>query len=217
MNFTLCTNGDFLDGETADRVEKLNNLVALVSMDGLREKHDWRRGGGSYDKTAEAMQLLKDRRLLFGYMTTIMPYNRKEVSSEQFVEEMIKRGSMIGGYTLFLSRQDGETLSPKEYREVAENLSKIARDFPLYILSADFGYMDGDVELRHSKRLIAVTVGPSGEVRTERGNVPIGIIGVDGSLEEIISKDETQRIFREKLLGTGGADRDARLEVLQNI
>ena len=216
MSFNFCTNGDFLDKDLANRISKLDNLVPFVSIDGLKKTHDWRRGKGSYDNAIKAMNLLKDRSRLFGYMSTVMPQNKDVVSSREFVDEMVDSGCMIGGYSLFLCGSVvSSIISPEEYWQFAGKLRDIAREFPLYILSTDFGYMGNGIVYRKSKRLIAVSVGPSGEVRTERGSIPIGNLSVN-SLDDIISNESTQKIFKEKIIGTGGAERDPRLGILQN-
>ena len=77
--------------------------------------------------------------------------------------------------------------------------------------------MGKDTPIQSSKRLIAITIGPSGELRTERGGTPLGHLGPDSTLDGILSNENTQRILREKLNGTGGSERDPRLGIIQGI
>jgi hypothetical protein len=215
MIFNFCTNSYYVDDVVADRIADLPNLVPFVSVDGLRVKNDYRRGEGSYDKAMNAMRLFKERRLFFAYMATIMAHNKWEVSDQGFVEAMVENGAMLGGYSLFIAESSEEIgVNAVDYATVIQRLQKLARSMPLYMFSSDYGYLTNKA-IQGSKRGTGVTITPSGAVKTERGGQPIGRIGVDGSLEDIIFDPETQRILREKVRGTGGAERDARLEIVQ--
>lgn len=219
MSFNFCTNGDFIDETLADQIASLDNLVPFVSIDGLQANHDWRRGTGSYEQAMRVFDMLRDRNRLMGYMTTIMPHNHQEVSSEQFVEQMIRKGCMIGGYSFFIccSGKIEDIVDLSDFSITVKKLIQIAQEMPIYILSTDFGYLGNGIQMQGSKRLIAVTVGPSGEVKTERGSIPLGRINEENSLEDIVLSKQVQDIFRKKLLGLGGGERDARLKLVQSI
>ncbi|HII64829.1 TPA: hypothetical protein HA280_04880 [Candidatus Woesearchaeota archaeon] len=86
----ICTNGDFVDEKAADRIASSRSIVPFISIDGLRDLHDKRRGEGSYDNALKAMGRFKERKAMIGYSTTITSENFREVSSERFMDEMVK-------------------------------------------------------------------------------------------------------------------------------
>ncbi len=217
INFNLCTNGDYLNEELADRIAKCTNLIPSISVDGFEKTNDSRRGKGSFEAGAKAHGLLKERRLYFAYMSTLMPENWREVCSKEFIEMIVERGCFAAAYSLYMCLKEKEaSLSPEEYLEFCEELKKRGEEYPIYLFTSDFGLMRAKTNLEHHKRLVSISVGPSGEIRTDRGSVILGKITKDNSLEKIILSHETQRQFREKLEGTGRG-KDPRFKIIQKM
>ena len=56
MFVALNTNGQCIDGDYARRLANAGVSQVKVSVDGLRESHDWNRGRGTYDKCIQALK-----------------------------------------------------------------------------------------------------------------------------------------------------------------
>ena len=216
VNVVLCNNGDYLNRGIADRIEATDNITPSLSVDGFRESHDKRRGNGSYQHVLQAMALLKERRILFGYSTTLNSGNFLEVTSERFVDEMIGHGAFIGYYCPFFSNSPHPfKLEPGQFADAIARLNQQSADKPIYILSPDYGRLKGGKIIK-GKRLVSITVDPWGGVRTERGGKPIDSVTERRSLLEIIASSEFQSIFRMKVNGADDAPDDGGRRVIRD-
>jgi len=56
----LCTNGTLIDKKIDSILRISQQLVILISLDGLKESHDKTRGKGSFDKTINNIRLLQE-------------------------------------------------------------------------------------------------------------------------------------------------------------
>lgn len=214
----ICTNGDFIDDKVAGRIGDVHNIVPFISVDGPKEVHDRRRGAGSYQNATRAMRLLKDRKAMIGYSTTIHSGNFHEVSSEQFVDQMIENGAFIGFYTVFISNSPHEyQLTPEQLALAIDRLNILSAGKPLYILSTDHGRLNGSRVIK-GKRLMGITIDPWGGVRTERGGPVIDGITSERDLEKILTSAKFQAIFRSKSNGEETAPYDSgRAQLRQDV
>jgi MoaA/NifB/PqqE/SkfB family radical SAM enzyme len=210
----LCTNGDFLDEKVADRLADMHNTATFLSIDGFKEKNDRRRGNGSYENATKSMSYLRERKALIGHSSTITSQNYEEITEELFMDSMIDRGSMMGSYVLFISNKDHELQpSPEQFAQAISNLNTYGKTKGLYFLSAEFGRLKGNKVMK-GKRLIALTVDPFGNVRTERGGDHIAQINGRTTLTDIIKSERVQKIFARKLDGsTNGPEDGKRREI----
>ena len=90
--FMVYTNGTLIDEEKADKLAQLANLSPSFSLEGGREYTDARRGKGTYDKVMHAMDLLRERGVLFGASITAMSNNLDELFSDSFIDHLIEKG-----------------------------------------------------------------------------------------------------------------------------
>jgi hypothetical protein len=208
VSSVICTNGDFVDDRLADRAARYNNVSFTLSIDGLREKNDRRRGEGSFDNVTNAMRLLGERKIVLGYSATITSDNHEEVAGREFVEEMIQMGNILGSYTLFFAEEPHPLQpSPEQYARSMDKLNSLAGSVPIYLFSSQYGRLTGE-RLQKGKKLLSVTVDPYGNVSTERGGCPVDQITDGNSLSDIIRSDTVQEIFRKKLSGADDAPPD---------
>ncbi len=99
--FQTITNGMFFDGETIGRLRAAGNVTPLISLDGLRERNDQRRGEGVFDAASAGLDALKSAGLLFGVATTVTGANAEEVLGDAFVEQIIAKGAMYLWYYVY--------------------------------------------------------------------------------------------------------------------
>ena len=90
--FLLFTNGLLITDETARVMRRLGNVSPLVSIEGLHEVSDERRGGTNvYERAVEGLARCRDQKLVTGVATSICKSNMAELATEKFVNELIAR------------------------------------------------------------------------------------------------------------------------------
>ena len=96
--FHAFTNGTLIDDAFCDEVTDVGNLSFSLSIEGFREVNDSRRGEGDFDKVMHAMDLLRKHGIVFG---TSICYTRKNidtVTSDEFLDLLIKKGVWFTWY-----------------------------------------------------------------------------------------------------------------------
>ena len=96
--FLAYTNASLVDQAFCDRMKDVGNLSLALSIEGTEESNDFRRGDGAYSKTIEAMDLLKKNGLFFGISVCYTSKNIPSVTSDEFLDLMIEKGSRFGLY-----------------------------------------------------------------------------------------------------------------------
>ena len=99
--FQIITNGMFHTDENANRIRELGNVTPLVSIDGLEDANNGRRGPDVFQAAVEGLGRLKKRKILFGVATTVTSQNMEEVLSDRYVQFIIERGAMYLWYYVF--------------------------------------------------------------------------------------------------------------------
>lgn len=97
-SFMVYTNGTMIDEAFAQRLLKVGNVLTILSLEGFKKETDARRGEGVFDKVMEAMDVLKRNRVLFGFSVTHTRKNADVVTSEEFVDMLVKKGCILGWY-----------------------------------------------------------------------------------------------------------------------
>lgn len=96
--FQIITNGMFFDDENVRRLVAAGNVTPLISIDGLQEHNDRRRGQGVFASAMEGIARLRRHKVLFGIATTVTAENVGEVLSDRYVEQIIHLGAMYLWY-----------------------------------------------------------------------------------------------------------------------
>ncbi len=91
MFFLMYTNGTLVDDRTAKRIARLGNLTPAVSVEGLRERTDRRRGKGAFEKIVAAMERLRREKVLFGVSITASRENADEILSDPVMDFYMER------------------------------------------------------------------------------------------------------------------------------
>ena len=91
--FMIYTNGTLIDEEMADNFLDAGNASPCISLEGFTGETDSRRGKGTTEKVARAMELLKDRGVLFGSSITVTRENCDLLlESDELIEQLIDKG-----------------------------------------------------------------------------------------------------------------------------
>lgn len=201
--FQIYTNGQFIDESAAKKLADLGNAVICISVEGLKEETEARRGKGTWEKIMRAMDLLKENGVLFGYSVTAVRGNNELIVSDGFFDFFIEKGCFLGWYFNYIptGKDPDLNLMPtpeqRDYRrrrvlEIRKTKNIIPIDFwndgPLV-----HGCMAGGKNYMHVN--VNGDVEPCVFIHFAVDNVK------DKSLTEIITSDFF-RLFRKKQMQT---------------
>lgn len=96
--FPIFTNGTMLNLSYLEMFSKYRNLVPVISMEGLQERTDKRRGKDVYAKLLEGMEQLHKKGIIYGASVTVTKDNLKEVTSDEFLKVLNSYGCNIVFY-----------------------------------------------------------------------------------------------------------------------
>jgi MoaA/NifB/PqqE/SkfB family radical SAM enzyme len=146
MIFHMYTNGTLIDEEVCQKLADVGNVLPAISIEGYREETDERRGKGHFDRIMKAMDLLKEKKILFGFSATLTRHNTDILNSGEFVDFMIEKGCVLGWYFMYVPigrEPDFESMqTPAQRGYQFERLTHLRATKP--ILLADF-WNDGPV------------------------------------------------------------------------
>lgn len=100
--FQIFTNGHFITDDFAAELRRVGNATPLISVEGTPEISDLRRGRtGVYDNTIAGLEACTRNRLITGVTTSVCQNNYDELVSEEWVDELIRRGVHYVWYTTY--------------------------------------------------------------------------------------------------------------------
>lgn len=74
------------------------NFIPAISLEGFESATDQRRGNGVYRKATEAMELLKQKKLIYGISACYTSANLESITSEEFFDSLIEKGAYFIWY-----------------------------------------------------------------------------------------------------------------------
>ena len=138
--FLSFTNGTLVDDAFCKELVDVGNFALAFSIEGDEASTDMRRGQGTYRKVIEAMERMREHKLLFGYSTCYHRYNTESVGSDTFVDDMIAKGCRFAwnftyipvgkdAVTDFLATPEQRAYMYRRIREIRETKPIFAMDF----------------------------------------------------------------------------------------
>lgn len=94
--FLIFTNGTLIDTAFAQAAAAAGNMIFALSLEGLEQSTDDRRGSGVFSKVMNAMDLLHDAGAFYGFSATYTRKNVEELMGDEFIETMINKGCYFG-------------------------------------------------------------------------------------------------------------------------
>jgi MoaA/NifB/PqqE/SkfB family radical SAM enzyme len=139
--FVVFTNGTTLTQEAAEKMRQLGNVSPLISIEGLEEVSDERRGGRDvYARAMQGLEYCRKNRLITGVATSICKSNIKDLVSEDFVNSVIKHGVHYLWYYIYRPVGPDPTpelaLSPEDITDVRRFIVDIRTKAPIMIVDA---------------------------------------------------------------------------------
>lgn len=133
--FQIFTNGTLIDASIAQFLSKTGNALVLFSLEGRSEDTDLRRGVDVFQRITHAMDLLKEKGVLFGMSVLVTPRNFEMVTSQDFVNEMIRRGALFAWYLTYKPVGDNPDMSmllpPDQRHQLSQKVVEIRNTLPI--------------------------------------------------------------------------------------
>ena len=96
--FLAFTNGTLIDEKFADEMLRMKNFVPAISVEGFEEATDFRRGAGTYQAVMRAMDILRERKLVFGASCCYTSKNVDSLRSEEYFDHLIEKGAKFAWF-----------------------------------------------------------------------------------------------------------------------
>jgi MoaA/NifB/PqqE/SkfB family radical SAM enzyme len=136
--FTPFTNGTLFNDEIADKLMKLGNVMPMFSLEGFEKETDDRRGKGVFKKVMDGMDLLKSRGIPFGVSSATTTHNMETVSSEEFIDMLIQKGSRMSWYFIYMPVGEKpkveDMLKPEQRIELGRRVRNIRVTKPYFAI-----------------------------------------------------------------------------------
>ena len=143
--FTAFTNGTLIDEAFADEMLRVKNFAPAISLEGFGEATDSRRGAGVYDRVLKAMEILHERKLIYGISCCYTRHNAEFIGSEEYFDAMIRWGAKFCWFFTYMPvGKDAapELMASAEQREMMyHQIRKFRKTKPLFTM--DF-WNDGE-------------------------------------------------------------------------
>jgi MoaA/NifB/PqqE/SkfB family radical SAM enzyme len=131
MAFQVYTNGLLVDDEKVERLARLGNAAISISVDGLADETDRRRGKGTYSKATALMRKLSKAGVIVGFSAMLSQRNFDTIYSDQFLDEMIACGAGFGWIPLAVPQGracvEPDLILTEEQKKEIYNMVKEAR------------------------------------------------------------------------------------------
>jgi len=138
--FQIYTNGSLVTEQLTDKLQDLGNAIPLLSINGFEDSNDSIRGKGNFQTVVQAMDLLKDRGVLFGVSLTATSRNLDSMLDLAFYDFLIEKGAKIGWVFQYMPVGRNPTLelmlSGAQRKELGQFIYKVRNSRPFFI--ADF-------------------------------------------------------------------------------
>ncbi len=139
--FLLFTNGTLITDGIAGELRRLGNVSPLISIEGLTDVSDERRGGRDvYARTMAGVEQCRKNRLVIGAATSVCRSNLHDLASGSFIQDLTQRGVHYLWYYIYRPvgpRPAPElALSHEQIVELRRFIVDIRRHAPMLIVDA---------------------------------------------------------------------------------
>ena len=127
--FTIMGNPFHLNDQVCRELKHYGCQKYQLSLDGLRETHDWFRKPGSFDCTLEKIGCINHAEIRSVIMTTVSKQNYMEVPG--IIDAVVKAGENIFAFSRYVP-SGGEldtSMTPQEYRNLLSMCDKKFREY----------------------------------------------------------------------------------------
>ena len=137
--FLIFTNGTLVREEVAGRMAELGNTTPAISVEGLQEETDARRGRGIYRKILRAFRSLREAGVPFGISVTVTRKNAELVLSDAFIDRYFEEEGAIYCWMfqympIGRSYTTGLLVTPGQRVKMYERMMRMIRDRKVFIV-----------------------------------------------------------------------------------
>lgn len=100
--FLAFTNGTLIDENFANEMLRVKNFIPAISVEGFEEETDDRRGHGTYQRLSRAMEILKEKKLIFGASCCYTSKNAEVIGSEAYFDDLIEKGCKFAWFFTYI-------------------------------------------------------------------------------------------------------------------
>ncbi len=137
MAFQIYTNSLLLKKEDIERIIKAANTSLAISVEGLEEATDKRRGKGTFAKIAKNMETMRDLGGIVAFSATATRENLDDILSDEFIKKMIDLGCLYGWYLQYIpvgTRAVVDLMpTPKQRIYLTKRVRELRRTYPILI------------------------------------------------------------------------------------
>ena len=140
--FAILGNPFHLDDKVCRKLKEYGCQKYQLSIDGMRETHDWFRKPGSFDCTLEKIECIKRAGMRSVIMTTVSGINIKEVP--EIIDTVVEYGADVFAFARYCptSEEKNTGITPKEYRELLDICYRKFQDYEAKGCSTYFNKKD---------------------------------------------------------------------------
>ena len=137
--FMFYTNGTLIDEHAAVRMAELGNLTPAISVEGMREETDARRGKGVYRQILRALACLRDAGVPFGISVTVTRHNADLALSDRFIDRYFEEEGAVYCW-IFQYMPIGRSyaldlmVSPEQRVDMFERMSRLIEERDVFIV-----------------------------------------------------------------------------------
>ena len=127
--FSILGNPFHIDFDTCRRLKALGCEKYQLSIDGLRETHDFFRKPGSYDETLAKIKPVNDAGICSVIMSTVSSLNIHEIP--EVIDVVVEHEAEVFSFARYCPSGSGmkTAVTPSEYREFLGTCDKIFRKY----------------------------------------------------------------------------------------
>ncbi|MCP4667612.1 MAG: radical SAM protein [Deltaproteobacteria bacterium] len=137
MAFQIYTNSLLLKEEDLLRLVKASNTSLAISVEGLEEETDRRRGKGAFAKIAGNMERIKKLGGLVAFSVTATSENMDEVLDDRFIQTMIDLGCLYGWYLMYIPVGTKTAIelmpTPAQRIRLTKSVKELRRKYPILL------------------------------------------------------------------------------------
>ncbi len=122
LYYNIMGNPFHLTPEVCIRLNELGCRQYQLSLDGLRQSHDYFRKQGSYDSTLNAVKTLQDAGVRASIMTTVSKTNISEITG--IIDEVVKNDVGLFSFARYCPTSFEKTaqMTPEEYKNLLDDI-----------------------------------------------------------------------------------------------
>lgn len=127
--FTILGNPFHLDDKVCRRLKEYGCQKYQLSLDGMRETHDWLRKPGSFDITLEKIACIKKSSIRSVIMTTVSGMNIEEIPD--IIDTVVAHKADVFAFARYCptSEEKDIDIEPMRYRELLKTCDKKFREY----------------------------------------------------------------------------------------